>query len=214
VGWPAKWAAVACAVMNAVKCAEHELGIEFGSEASLMAGIDETTLAKIASTDLSNSFGLWDRCSACPEAVHRSGGHAVFPASALLNHSCLPNAYHVHTRRRPDDPDTAFSAVMTCHALHDIPAGAEIFIRYVDPTGGDAERTSTFKDTWGFTCVCARCHGSEMERTAAAEAWDGAFLCACGYARPGAGPGIGAKPRRKGDCDCPQPWVITRLGNA
>jgi len=196
--WPAKWAAVAAAVRTAVRAAELE-HLECGR--SVLAGMDDAALARLASKDLSNSFGLWDRCGSCAEASHRSGGHALFPAAALLNHSCVPNVAHAHCI-------DAGGAVLRCHALHAVRAGEELCIRYVDPSGGDAERRATFLDTWGFCCACARCEGEEADRAAAAAAWDGRYLCGCGYGRPGAGPGVGAKPRGKRDCDCPQPWLL------
>ena len=196
--WPAKWKAVAAAVTHAVACAEAGLGIQ--GHASLLWGLDETALAQAASKDLSNSFGLWDRCGSCAEAPHRNGGHGVFPAAALINHSCLPSASHVHTRQ-------GGWPLLTVTALHDLHEGDEITIRYVDPTGGDAERSATFTDTWGFICSCLRCCGNDAGRTAAAAAWDGAFLCGCGYARIGAG-SLGGKPRKRSECECPRPWVI------
>ena len=195
--WPDKWRAVAAAVTHAVAGAEAGLGIE--GQASLLWGLDETALALLASKDLSNSFGLWDRCGSCSETPHRNGGHAIFPAAALMNHSCLPSASHVHTRQG--------GPLMTVTALHDMRAGEEVTIRYVDPTGGDAERSATFTDTWGFNCGCQRCCGSDEERTAAAAAWDGAFLCGCGYARIGAG-SQGGRPRKRIECECPRLWVI------
>jgi SET domain len=158
-------------------------------------------LAVIASKDLSNSFGLWDRTHACKEAKHRGGGHALFLSAALLNHSCLPSLYHTHHR-------VGTEAVMVLRALRPLREGEELSIRYVDPRGGDYERRKVFTETWGFACACARCEGDEADRAAAAEAWDGAFLCGCGYGRPGGGPGIGAKPLKRSHCVCPVPWIL------
>ena len=158
-------------------------------------------MAAIASKDLSNSFGLWDRTHACREVKHRGGGHALFLSAALLNHSCVPSLYHTHHR-------VGTAAVMVLRALRPLKEGEELSIRYVDPRGGDFERRKVFTDTWGFSCACARCEGDETERSAAAEAWDGAFLCGCGYGRPGGGPGIGAKPLKRAHCVCPVPWIL------
>lgn len=93
-GWHAKWAACADAVVAAARVA---CGGDEHAAHELLGGLDAATLAAVASKDLSNSFGLWDRGHACAEQPLRSGGHALFPAAALLNHSCVPTAYHERT---------------------------------------------------------------------------------------------------------------------
>jgi hypothetical protein len=99
-GWHAKWAACADAVLAAARVA---CGGDEHAARELLGGLDAATLAAVASKDLSNSFGLWDRGHACADAPLRSGGHALFPAAALLNHSCVPTAYHERTCA-PDHP--------------------------------------------------------------------------------------------------------------
>ncbi len=201
--WAAKWAAVAAAVQAAAAAGCVAAGGAASGASDLLGGLDAAALASLASKDLSNSFGLWDRCGACAEAAHRSGGFALFPAAALLNHSCVPNVYHEHLRT------PAGGALLACRALHDVAAGAELTIRYVDPGGGDAARRATFTGTWGFACACARCEaGGDAGAEAGVRAWDAAFLCGCGYARPGAGPGPGAPRLRPKDCRCTQPWLL------
>jgi hypothetical protein len=200
--WTESWREVGEAVLDAAAAGGGPL-------APLLArcGGDQTQLlallAELASKDLSNSFGLWDRTSACSEVRLRSGGHAIYPAAALLNHSCLPSVYHVHELGMEDD---GRGAVLVCRALYALTEGDELTIRYVDAgSSGDFERRKLFDETWGFSCVCLRCVGDEAARAEAAARWDDAFLCGCGYGRPDGGPGPGMKPRARSSCDCPTP---------
>jgi hypothetical protein len=198
--WPAKWAAVAAAVQAAALAACGAAACPPAAALALLGGLDAAALASLASKDLSNSFGLWDRGGACVEALHRSGGYALFPSASLFNHSCVPNVFHEHTRT------PAGGGLLVFRALCDVAAGEALNIRYVDPSGGDAERRAAFTGTWGFACACARCERGGDDADVAA--WDAAFLCGCGYGRPHAGPGPGRPRRRPRDCACPQPWLL------
>jgi len=220
-GWPAKWAACAAAVQAAVLAA---CGGDGSAAAAALGGLDAEQLASVASKDLSNSFGLWDRGGACADAPLRSGGHALFPAAALLNHSCVPSTYHEHVRTSYVDQNGGGGdqgcALLAVRALRDMAAGEALTIRYVDPSGGDAERAAAMTGTWGFACACARCAGDGPQAEAAVAAWDDAFLCvACGYPRPGAGrvaggaqrgaaPVGGAAGGKRRGCACPQPHLL------
>jgi len=70
--WTATWAAVAEALLAAAP-------VGGGPLAPLAAGRDALAalLGDLASKDLSNSFGLFDRTRACAEARFRSGGHGA-----------------------------------------------------------------------------------------------------------------------------------------
>ncbi|KAI0773040.1 hypothetical protein BD413DRAFT_473253 [Trametes elegans] len=72
---------------------------------------------------------------------------AVCNNISRINHSCSPNAvYHF------DDASFTFEV----RALFPIPAGAQIFISYIDPALPRTERQELLL-SYGFTCACSAC---------------------------------------------------------
>lgn len=78
-----------------------------------------------------------------------SCGHlGVWPAAALINHSCAPNCHAMLLGDR-----------LVVRAAHDIPAAAEVTLSYLGPQlfAPAAERQAELKQQWGFDCSCSRC---------------------------------------------------------
>lgn len=84
--WTTTWAAVAEALLVAAPEGGGPLSPLATSRDALAA-----LLGEVASKDLSNSFGLFDRTRACAEARFRSGGHGAF-ARPRSPSSCDPLA--------------------------------------------------------------------------------------------------------------------------
>jgi hypothetical protein len=76
------------------------------------------------------------------------GGAGLFPAAAILEHSCSPTCSFTTT----DDASVLVTCIRTC------PAGARLSIDYGDlhyrPT---RDRQSFTRDKYGFVCSCPRC---------------------------------------------------------
>ncbi|KAF3136146.1 hypothetical protein TWF703_005791 [Orbilia oligospora] len=72
---------------------------------------------------------------------------SFFPQASFINHSCVPN-----TRI------SIFSDVLFVYAASSISKDEEIFINYMDDDYSPlAQRREFLRDTFGFTCRCARC---------------------------------------------------------
>ncbi|KAF7373607.1 Set-like protein [Mycena sanguinolenta] len=74
----------------------------------------------------------------------------LYTLHAHLNHGCTPNASVRHLDQR------RALARITVRALADIEPGQELFITYVNPELGYADRRAGL-EAWGFVCQCARC---------------------------------------------------------
>lgn len=85
----------------------------------------------------------------------------LFGIHSRLNHSCEPNLSVVIEGRAQG---------ITVKAKHDIQAGQELTVTYVDPELKLEQRESLLLQNWGFSCACARC---KQERKAAVEQLDG-----------------------------------------
>ncbi|KAH8675776.1 hypothetical protein BX600DRAFT_432329 [Xylariales sp. PMI_506] len=68
------------------------------------------------------------------------------PALAMVNHSCIPNAFVQFIGRQ---------AIL--RASQEIKQGEEVEISYIDCNRGRAYRQVTLKERWHFTCACRRC---------------------------------------------------------
>ncbi|KAK5624489.1 hypothetical protein RRF57_000204 [Xylaria bambusicola] len=68
------------------------------------------------------------------------------PALAMVNHSCIPNAYVQFVGRK---------AVL--HAYQEIKKGEEIEISYIDRNFHLSHRQEALKTRYHFTCTCPRC---------------------------------------------------------
>ncbi|KAF3915226.1 hypothetical protein ABW20_dc0108873 [Dactylellina cionopaga] len=80
-------------------------------------------------------------------------GLGLFPLSARLNHSCVPNVFH----RYSPSIDR-----LTIHALRDIQPGEELFTSYIDICHPTVKRQQMLNH-WGFRCGCTACESSDTE---------------------------------------------------
>ncbi|KAK3347235.1 hypothetical protein B0T25DRAFT_297569 [Lasiosphaeria hispida] len=101
--------------------------------------------------DIEHSLATMAKALALPSA-HGSG--AVFSTISLVNHHCSPNAHYNWDGRK---------GVGTVYSGHDIEAGEEITVAYIDYREPFHRRRRTLKRRFDFECRCDTCHlvGSE-----------------------------------------------------
>ena len=94
---------------------------------------------------------------------------SVYPLSAMINHSCIPNAVRVFGCVKSDRGNE----VMIVHACSNIPKGTEITWSYVPSTTPHAPRREHLQSNYGFECKCERCIMEEqvMNMTEHKELW-------------------------------------------
>ncbi|KAL7551899.1 hypothetical protein ACHAWF_015105 [Thalassiosira exigua] len=104
---------------------------------------------------------------------------AVYPVSAIINHSCTPNAVKVFGRIPPsnsqqlsDLDEIQGNEVMIVHANTNIAKGAEITWSYLPPTTPFAFRRAMLRSKYGFTCRCSRCIKEEAALNNSQELWE------------------------------------------
>lgn len=85
----------------------------------------------------------------------RLEGVGIFPLSATVNHSCVPNCVVTFNRD--------FSAYV--YARRNIAAGDELFHTYVQETDPLDVRRAELK-VYGFDCVCSKCVNEQREQEA------------------------------------------------
>lgn len=73
-------------------------------------------------------------------------GLCLDPRTALVNHSCTPNAHVVIDR-----------GCLALRSLRSIPLDAEITLSYIDATTPTAKRSSELQSRYFFTCKCSSC---------------------------------------------------------
>lgn len=73
-------------------------------------------------------------------------GLCLEPRTALINHSCTPNAHIVFDRGR-----------LSLRSLQSIPVDGEIALSYIDATNPTAKRNSELKSRYFFACKCSSC---------------------------------------------------------
>ena len=76
----------------------------------------------------------------------RAIGVGLYPAAAMLNHSCEPNASTVFVGR-----------AVHVRTVCDVEAGAELCVSYVDLAQSSEARRETLQRCFGFVCRCPRC---------------------------------------------------------
>lgn len=86
-------------------------------------------------------------------------GKGVFPAGALLNHSCAPNCVLSYSlgETEASDPPRRRRPVMECRTLRPVAAGEELCHNFIDLAAPTAERQATLEQAYHFTCDCTRC---------------------------------------------------------
>ncbi|KAI0894820.1 hypothetical protein F4806DRAFT_497521 [Annulohypoxylon nitens] len=119
-------------MMLQVRLAVEWAGLEL-NEKNLSMGMDATCKLQV------NSFNRRDE-------DFGQGGMYVNAALAMVNHSCIPNAYVAFTGRK---------AIL--HAYQDIKEGEEITISYTENDQPRSQRRHHLKTHYYFYCKCLRC---------------------------------------------------------
>lgn len=78
--------------------------------------------------------------------VNHFGYGDIYMIGSRINHSCNPNVAHCFPHRR-----------RIFHAMHDIEAGEELNISYIEETMTRAHRQLKLSSFWGFDCSCEHC---------------------------------------------------------
>lgn len=78
--------------------------------------------------------------------MNNFGGGDVYGIGSRINHSCKPNAAHCSPAGK-----------RIFHAMHDIKAGEEISISYIEETMTRARRQFELARLWDFDCSCEHC---------------------------------------------------------
>jgi hypothetical protein len=106
---------------------------------------------------LTNAFSLSPQ-TRLTSAISSSALYAIFPITARINHSCLPN---VKTSYCPS------SRSMRVHVLRDVAADEELFTSYLGRAelyGSDGpSRRARLEKSWAFACTCALCSSTMQE---------------------------------------------------
>jgi hypothetical protein len=84
-------------------------------------------------------------------------GLALHPTSALMNHSCEPNAYVRFDVVPKAGKDLSVYGSISVHALRSLDKEEEITISYVDPMFPFAKRQEELRNRYHFECACRRC---------------------------------------------------------
>jgi hypothetical protein len=96
-----------------------------------------------------NRNGYSVRAAAQPNRVVALG---IFPAIALLNHSCQPNCTVL----------SQADGTLEVRTISAIPADAELLVSYVDLLQAAESRQAQLFRAKGFACRCLRCHDSSV----------------------------------------------------
>jgi hypothetical protein len=102
-----------------------------------------------------NNFGVVDE-------LYNTIAAGVFPAGALLNHSCDPNCVLAYAQR-------GGTTLQVIRLLRPVLAGEELFHAYCDSAWPAPRRREYLEATYGFRCDCRFCDGSSRERRALEE---------------------------------------------
>lgn len=88
-------------------------------------------------------------------------GVAISPLTALLNHSCVPNAVVVF----PGGSLFNNGKSMIVNALRDIKPGEEVLTAYIDVSLPYKMRQKQLKENYHFTCRCELCEKEERDES-------------------------------------------------
>lgn len=75
-------------------------------------------------------------------------GTGVFASYSRINHSCVPNSHNGY------NPTIGR---FTIHSTHEIRAGEQVFISYINGICRTRSQRQKALDKWGFTCTCQAC---------------------------------------------------------
>ncbi|TKA52304.1 hypothetical protein B0A53_04772, partial [Rhodotorula sp. CCFEE 5036] len=108
---------------------------------------------------VSNSFAL-----TCPTDLSNIGV-SISPLTALINHSCVPNAVVVFpsfpkSAAPSSAPSPSPSKNMAVVALRDLERGEEVVTSYVDLSLPREERQKELQERYKFVCHCEGCSDS------------------------------------------------------
>ena len=143
-GWRAQVSAATAGLADALRGAPH---------APTAAG-----LAALASRAVANAHG-----TGAGNPANVDFGFGLFPATAMLNHSCSPNAAFVAgdsssgSRDGGGAANHANQALMTVRAVTPIRAGDQITVAYINLYAPKGERAAELAASKHFACGCARC---------------------------------------------------------
>eukprot|EP00579_Thalassiosira_antarctica_P029445 CAMPEP_0202034772 /NCGR_PEP_ID=MMETSP0905-20130828/66732_1 /ASSEMBLY_ACC=CAM_ASM_000554 /TAXON_ID=420261 /ORGANISM="Thalassiosira antarctica, Strain CCMP982" /LENGTH=497 /DNA_ID=CAMNT_0048598715 /DNA_START=100 /DNA_END=1590 /DNA_ORIENTATION=- len=170
-------------VVPKIEKPDEWMGILVANESSSYK--DKITLDRetILNTIRRNAFGPdyhnYDAIAQCwTKKTNTENSHnrllGVYPLSAVINHSCSPNAVRVFGRI-PSPKSNASSEidniqgreVMMVHANANIPKGSELSWSYLPPSTPFATRREMLQSKYGFTCRCTRCIKEEVALNAA-----------------------------------------------
>lgn len=116
----------------------------------------------------SNTFGMWS-----DKLV--SMGMVLYAEGSYFNHSCAPNC---GTR-------TGEGQAVQFVATHDIPAGDEVCIRYIDVDKPTTSRRSELLSHYHFTCMCPLCCADSSSSSSSASSSSAKTKHSHHPARPG-----------------------------
>ncbi|BGP57780.1 hypothetical protein JCM8202v2_005427 [Rhodotorula sphaerocarpa] len=120
-----------------------------GQETLAASCPDAAAIIDLCSRFVSNSFALTS-----PTDLSNIGV-SICPLTALINHSCAPNAVVVFPSFPASGSNT--SKHMAVVALRDIPAGEEILTSYVDLSLPRTDRRRELEERYKFRCECEAC---------------------------------------------------------
>ncbi|KAJ3083171.1 hypothetical protein HK100_009516 [Physocladia obscura] len=113
----------------------------------------------------SNSHGIIDPTGNTNQSV----GCGMFPAVAMLNHSCDPNCSFVSSTH----------GRMIVRTLRPIDAGEELCVSYVDLCTPRDERRGKLLETKHFWCTCSRCSPANITISTVDAQLDAVLCAAC-----------------------------------
>ena len=138
-GWRAQLTAAAAGLADALTAVPH--------------APTAADLAVLASRAVSNAHG-----TGAGNPANVDFGFGLFPATAMLNHSCSPNAAFVAgSGGNSSSSSSSASALMTVRAVTDIKAGDQITVAYINLYAPRADRVAQLAAAKHFTCGCPRC---------------------------------------------------------
>jgi SET and MYND domain-containing protein len=108
------------------------------------AGVSAEEILQLLARFSSNNFGIVDDLLICI-------GAGVFPAGAMLNHSCDHNCAISYA-------DKTNVQIIRCVVA--IETGTELCHPYVELAATSISRRQNLQGTYGFTCNCARCEST------------------------------------------------------